>query len=212
VADLGGGTGFILKELLKQQEFPKTIHLVNVDTSPLQLSEIKDHRIKFIKISINQITRKQLQPNKKGLMLISRSILHYFGEEGLKPLLQHIRSQLKTGEIFIHQTACFQDIRDAQCLNLLYKLMTTEKWYTTVNTLKSILTEVGFYVYDICQSPNLQLDSTDLTERYHLNPHQITLIQKQIEQQYGQKPLVYTCSPDHFKAWLHYNLFSCRAI
>jgi hypothetical protein len=145
-------------------------------------------------------------------MLISRSILHYFGEEGLKPLLQHIRRQLKTGEIFIHQTACFQDIRDAQCLNLLYKLMATEKWYTTVNNLKSILTEVGFHVYDICQSTKLQLDSTDLTERYHLNPHQITLIQKQIEQQYGQKPLVYICSPDHFTAWLHYNIFSCRAI
>lgn len=212
VADLGGGTGFLLKELLTQQELSKTVRLVNVDTSPLQLSESRDHRITYIQTSINQITRNQLQPNKNGLMLIARSLLHYFGEAGLPPLLQHIRSQMKTGEIFIHQSACFQNVRDAECLNLLYKLMSTQKWFTTIDALKSMLAETGFHVYAICPATKIQLDSTDLTERYHLNPQQRTLIQNQIEQQYGKKPQVYTCSPDHFTAWLHYNIFSCKAI
>ncbi|WGM88750.1 MAG: hypothetical protein NUK63_07460 [Candidatus Bathyarchaeum tardum] len=212
VADLGGGTSFILKQLLNQQEVPESIKLVNVDTSPLQLSEIRDHRIKHIQTSIEQITREQLQPNENRLMLISRSILHYFGAKGLKPVLQHIRNQLKTGEIFIHQSACFQNQRDAKCLNLLYNLMGTQKWYTTTNDLKSILIQVGFHVYSICQAAELQLNSTELTERYGLSPYQIQEIQKQISQQFRQKSSVYTCSMEHFTAWLHYNIFSCIAI
>ncbi len=186
--------------------------MINIDASPLQHSENRDQQIINIQTPIDQLTRKQLQPNKNGLMLIARSIVHYFGEADLKPILQHIRSILKSGEIFIHQSACFQNIRDAECLNKIYKLMGTQKWYTTIDTLKSILTDVGFEVYNICPASNLQLDSTDLTERYHLNPQQVTLIQKQIEQQYSQKPQIYTCSPDHFMAWLHYNIFSCKAI
>jgi hypothetical protein len=145
-------------------------------------------------------------------MLIARSILHYFGEANFKPMLQHIRSLLKNGEIFIHQTACFQNIIDAQCLNEIYKLMGTKKWYTTIDALKFVLNEVGFQVYDICTASNLQLDSTELTERYQLNPEQVTLIQKQIEQKYDQKTQIYSCSPHHFTTWLHYNIFSCKAI
>jgi trans-aconitate methyltransferase len=212
VVDLGGGTGFILKELLKQQNFPKTIRLVNVDTSALQLSENKNQQIINIQTSIDELTRKQLHPNKNGLMLIARSILHYFGETNLKPLLHHIRSLLKKGEIFIHQTACFQNRLDAECLNEIYKLMGTQKGYPTIDALKSVLNDVGFQVYDICHASSLQLDSADLTERYQLNPQQVTLIQKQIEQKYGQKPQIYTCYPNHFIAWLHYNIFSCKAI
>ncbi|PVX24389.1 MAG: hypothetical protein CW716_10190 [Candidatus Bathyarchaeum sp.] len=212
IADLGGGTGFLLEELLKQPELSKTTRLVNVDRSPLQLSENRNHRIIHIQTSIDKITRNQLQPNENGLMLVSRSLLHYFGEADLTPLLKHIRSQMKTGEFFIHQSACFQNARDAACLNLLYKLMSTQKWFTTIDALKSILAETGFHVYAICPATKIQLDSADLTERYHLKPKQRTLIKKQIEQQYGQKPQVYTCSPDHFTAWLHYNIFSCKAI
>jgi O-methyltransferase involved in polyketide biosynthesis len=145
-------------------------------------------------------------------MLVSRSLLHYFGEKGLKPLLQHIRNQLKKGEIFIHQSASFQDQRDAQCLNLLYKLMETKKWYTTTEALTSVLNEVGFQVYSVFSVAELRLDSTDLTERYGLSPDQLNGIQKQIDHQYGQKSQVYTCSLEHFTAWLHYNIFCCKAI
>jgi hypothetical protein len=210
--DLGGGTGFILKELLKQQNLLKTIRLVNVDISPLQHSENRDQNIISIQTSIDKLTRKQLQLNKNGLMLIARSILHYFGETDLRSNLEHIRSILKNGEIFIHQSACFKNIRDAECLNKIYELMGTQKYYPTIDDLKSVLTDVGFNVSSICHASNLQLDSTDLTERYHLYPQQVTLIKKQIEQEYGQKSQIYTCSPDHFTAWLHYNIFSCKAI
>jgi cyclopropane fatty-acyl-phospholipid synthase-like methyltransferase len=212
IADLGGGTGFILKQLLKQQNFLKTIRLINVDISPLQQSENNDLQIINIQTSIDKLTRNQLQPNKNGLMLIARSILHYFGAANLKDVLQHIRNLLKKGEIFIHQTACFKNITDAECLNEIYKLMGTQKWYTTINELKSTLTDVGFQVYDVCTASNLQLDSTDLMERYHLNSERVKTIQEQIEQKYGQKTQIYTCSSDHFTAWLDYTIFSCKAI
>ena len=185
---------------------------MNVDASPLQISEIVDQRIKHIQTSIDQITREKLQPKENDLMLVSRSLLHYFGEKGLKPLLQHIRNQLKTGEIFIHQSASFQDQRDAQCLNLLYKLMGTKKWYTTTVNLKAVLNEVGFQVCSMCSAAELRLDSTDLAERYGLSPDKLNDIQKQIDSQYGQKSQVYSHSIEHFTAWLHYNIFCCKAI
>ncbi|MEJ2126275.1 MAG: class I SAM-dependent methyltransferase [Candidatus Bathyarchaeota archaeon] len=212
IADLGGGTGFILKQLLKQQNLLKTIRLINVDISPLQQLENMDQQIINIQTSIDQLTRNQLQPNKNGLMLIARSILHYFGEANLKDILQQIRNLLKNGEIFIHQTACFEKITDAQCLNEIYKLMDTQKWYTTINVLKSVLTDVGFQVYEVCTASNLQLESNDLVERYHLNSERVKIIQEQIEQKYGQKTHIFTCSPGNFTAWLHYTIFSCKAI
>jgi SAM-dependent methyltransferase len=128
VADLGGGTGFILKELLKLREL-SDIRLVNVDISPIQLSECEDPRIVHIQAFADQFTRSQLQASECRLLFIARSLLHYFGDSGLRPLLQHIRSQLKKNEIFIHQSACFESAKDAECLNLFYKLMGTPKYY-----------------------------------------------------------------------------------
>jgi hypothetical protein len=60
-----------------------------------------------------------------------RSVLHYFGKDGLRPVLRHLRAQAKPGEYFIHQTASFERVRDANCLNNLYAMMRTQKWYPT---------------------------------------------------------------------------------
>jgi SAM-dependent methyltransferase len=211
VVDLGGGTGFILKELLKYRELSNML-LVNVDISPLQLSECVDERISYLQASVDQITRSQFQTNDNGLMMIARSLLHYFGYSGLRPLLRHIRRQLVKGEIFVHQSACFEKVEDAECLNLVYKLMSTPKWYTTVNNLKSMLNDAGFSVCDVCPAVKLQLESNDLSERYQLNPQQIILIRKEIERLYGQKSKLFISSTDHFTAWLHYSIFTCKAI
>jgi len=211
VADLGGGTGFILKELLKHQEL-SNMRLVNVDISPLQLSECVDDRISYLQASVDQITRSQFQTNENGLLIIARSLLHYFGYSGLRPLLRHIRRQLMKGEIFVHQSACFENVKDAECLNLVYKLMSTPKWYSTVDNLKSMLNDAGFSVYDVCPAVKLQLESNDLSERYQLNSQQKILIQKEIERLYGQKSEVFISSTDHFTIWLHYFIFTCKAI
>ena len=210
VADLGGGTGFILKELLKHQEL-SNVRLVNVDASPLQLSECVDDRICHLQSPVDQVTRSQFQTNDDGLLVIARSLLHYFGSSGLRPLLRHIQRQLKKGKIFVHQSACFENVEDAECLNLVYKMMSTRKWYGTVDNLKSMLTDAGFSVCDVRPAAKLQLDSDELSERYQLSSQQRVLIQKEIERLYGQKPEVFTSSGDRFTLWLHYYIFTCKA-
>lgn len=211
IADLGGGTGFILKELLKCQEL-SNIRLVNVDISSVQLSECVDDHIIHLQASVDQLTRNQLQIDEGKILFIARSLLHYFGYSGLRPLLRNIRSQLSKGEIFVHQSACFENIKDAECLNLVYKLMGTPKWYSTVKNLKSILNDSGFNVYEIRTAAKLRLESNDLSERYQLVSKQKILIRKEIERLYGQKFEVFISSTDDFTAWLHYFIFSCKAI
>ena len=210
VVDLGGGTGFILKELLKHQDL-SNVRLVNVDASPLQLSECMDKCISHLYASVDQVTRSQFQTNGNGLLMIARSLLHYFGYSDLMPLLRHLRSQLKKGEIFVHQSACFENVEDAECLNLVYKMMSSQKWYGTVDNLKSMLHDVGFSVVVVRPADKLPLESSDLSERYQLSPQQRTLIQKEIERLYGQKPEVFTSSATGFTVWLHYYIFTCKA-
>ncbi|MFA5364249.1 MAG: class I SAM-dependent methyltransferase [Candidatus Bathyarchaeia archaeon] len=211
VVDLGGGTGFILKELLKHQ-VPSNMRFVNVDVSALQLSECVDDRINYLQASVDQINRNQFQPDENGLMIVARSLLHYFGYSGLIPFLQHIRRQLKEGEIFVHQSACFEKEEDTQCLNLVYKLMSTPKWYTTIGNLKSMLKDAGFSVCNVCPAVKLRLESDELSERYQLSPQQIALISKEVNQRYGQKPELFISSADCFTIWLHYSIFTCKAI
>jgi SAM-dependent methyltransferase len=211
VADLGGGTGFILKELSRLGEL-SNMRMVNVDISSVQLSECENTRIVQLRVSADQFTRSQLQASECRLLVFARSLLHYFGDSGLRPLLKHIRSQLKKDEIFVHQSACFESAKDAECLSLLYKLMGTTKCYYTVNNLESMLNDSGFGVYDIYPAAKLRLESSELTERYQLSPHQKIIIRREIERLYGQKYEVYISFRENFTAWLHYFIFCCRAI
>ncbi len=211
VADLGGGTGFVLKELSKFKEL-SSIRMVNLDTSSVQLSCCDDPRIVQLQASADQFTRSQLQANESGLLVFARSLLHYFDDSELRHLLQHIRNQLQMGEIFVHQSACFEKSEDAECLNLLYKLMKTSKCYHTVNELASILRDAGFAVYDIMPAPKLRLESADLTVRYRLSPQLKIKIRKEMKELYNKRTEVYNSSEENFTAWLHYSIFSCRAI
>ena len=97
-----------------------------------------------------------------------RSVLHYFGEAGLLPVLLHLHSQAREGEIFVHQTASFEDKRDAACLNALYRHMHSDKWYPTVSELESSMTKAGWRVTDMSPAPALLLTSDDLARRYAL--------------------------------------------
>jgi SAM-dependent methyltransferase len=212
VVDLGGGTGFILKELAKNQALTN-IRFVNVDVSAPQLSECINSNIDHIQASVDQITRNQFQPDEKnGLMFIARSLLHYFGCSGLLPFLQHIRGLLREGEIFVHQSACFENEEDAECLNLVYKLMATQKWYTTTDNMKSLLHDAGFRVCNVCSAVKIRAESNELSERYQLSPQQTAFICKETERLYGQRPEVFVCDGERFTVWLHYSIFSCKAI
>ncbi len=104
MADIGGGTGFILEELLRGL---KGVRLVNVDASPKQLSVCNDDRIITLQVSADKVTRSELRAEDARLLLIARSVLHYFGRLGLDPLLRHLHGLLLPGEFFVHQSGSF---------------------------------------------------------------------------------------------------------
>ena len=211
IADMGGGTGFILGELLRRLNLPG-VRLANVDISQKQLSTCNDKRISLVQASASQFKRQQLQVEDGELLLIARSLLHYFGQSEIGHLLRHIRYQLIEGEFFIHQSACFQRSEDAECLNSIYHLMGTDKWYGTIYEMEVLLKDERWEICSTGPAPKIHLSSQDLSERYGLDPQEIELVQNEVESLYGQKPDVFIRNDAGFDAWLHYCIFVCKAI
>jgi SAM-dependent methyltransferase len=210
VADLGGGTGEVLHEIARR--CPKMpIRLVNVDLSARQLAEIHDHRIESLEASVEAVRRDDLRVGDGRLMLLMRSVLHYFGADGLRPVLRQIRAQLKATEAFVHQTACFLDAPDARCANRLYELMRTDKWYPSQAELEEILHQTGWTVEAVRFTPPLALESADLAERYQLSAGDVADIRRRMSAEFGNAPEVFHAKDDGFIAWLHYAILVCRA-
>jgi SAM-dependent methyltransferase len=210
VADLGGGTGFILKELLRRGL--QGVKLVNVEASPKQLAVCTDSRIVPLSASVDQVTRRELMADGENakLLFTSRAMLHYFGHFGLDPLLCHLKKQLRPGEFFVHQSGAFASQQDADVINDLYARMDTGKWFFTVDELKSRLDDAGFIVREILPAPSLEMSSLDLGERYELGPEQIASIGQEIEQLFGKQE-VFACDGEEFNARLQTYIFNCEA-
>lgn len=209
IADLGGGTGFILAELAKRHP-EASIRFINVDISSAQLSECNHPDISSLPSSAENIQRGSLVKGNNSLMVILRSLLHYLGVEGLTPFLKHLRAQLKSGETMVQQTACFDSIEEADCANHLYALMRTTKWYPTISDLKQTLIETGWQVMDCTNAPDLRLKSPELAERYGLTKEDLDLICREMSQKYFSST-VFTTTGSEFTAFLHYRIFVCRA-
>jgi SAM-dependent methyltransferase len=209
VADLGGGTGFVLCQL-RAAGLGGAIHLVNVDLSATQLAECDDRHIECLPVSAARVSRRDLNVGNGRLMIIMRSLLHYFGGEGLRPLLRHLAAQLAAGEMLVHQTASFAERRDADCLNLLYQKMGTDKWYPTLGELRKELEAVGLAVCETESAPPLALTSADLAERYHLSGDDVQTVAEELSQRFGPVPAVFSPAADGFTAWLHYHILTCR--
>ena len=211
VVDLGGGTGFVLQELLKHGQYPG-VRFINVDISKRQLAMDTDSRILAIRTSVTEVTRDLFETKNRPLLFVMRSVLHYFGYTGLRPFLRHLRAQMEPGEFFVHQTACFEHQIDAQRLNLLYQRMRIDKWYPTAKELKTCLEETGLAVHSIHAVPKLCLTSQDLAERYRLSREEVRGIRAEISQEYGETPAVFVVTPNGFTAYLYYQIFTCVAI
>jgi len=209
VADLGGGTGFVLQQLAAQHPDLR-LRLVNVDLSPKQLAEV-DGDIETFKASALEVRRGDLAVQDGPLVLLMRSLLHYFGRQGLASVLGHLRRQMKSGEALVHQTACFADPQDACCANRLYEMMHTDKWYPTEHQLCDILCQAGWQVVQVRPAPPLALESADLAERYQLSETDVATIRDTLNSEFGSTPAVFAPKPGGFTAWLHYAIFICRA-
>jgi hypothetical protein len=140
-----------------------------------------------------------------------RSVLHYFGKDGLTPILRHIRNQARMDEMFIHQTACFENALEAKCINLLYRKMDTTKWYPTIGELRDSMAITNWLVIDICPAPTLKLSSVELGQRYGLDSKALAEICDGVMDEFGEIENVFQRISDGFVAYLHYWICVARA-
>ncbi len=211
IVDLGGGTGFILHELIAKGSTVNMIS-VNLDYSTTQLEAMKKREIFRINGLISDFSRNDLVTFGKSIFFIMRSVLHYFGREGLLLVLRHIRNQALEGEMFIHQTACFESPVGARCINALYEEMGTPKWYPTISELRESMTRANWQVIDICPAPPLKLSSIELGQRYGLDFQTLEKIYCRMMEEFGEIENVFQRVPDGFVAYLHYRICAARAV
>ncbi len=211
LADLGGGTGFLLGEVLKQRP-DMGVRLVNVDLSADQLCACCEPRLECLQGSASKLRREDLEVGEGRLMLLMRSVMHYFGCEGALKLLRHLRAQMLEGELFVHQTACFWLGPHRRCINLLYQRMATGKWYPLVGELEYLLNKAGWEMLQVVPGPPLELDSPSLATRYDLDNDAVQAIRDELLADFGPLPHVFEPHDVGFTAWLHYHIFTCRAV
>ncbi len=210
VVDLGGGTGFILRELIAKR-LSKRIIPVNMDCSATQLNAIGESGICCIHRLISEFNRSDLSTFGGRIFFIMRSVLHYFGETGLIPVLQHIRDQAQTGEMFIHQTACFENLVDGQCINALYREMGTPKWFPQADELHDRMAKANWEIMDMFPGPPLKLLSAELSQRYGLDTQSLVKIRDSLVDEFGSLKNVFQPTADGFIAYLHYHICVSRA-
>ena len=210
VVDLGGGTGFLLSQLAARG-VGAAAKLVDVDCSDAQLAMAGKAGLATIRASIDEFQRRAVATRDQRLFLMMRSVLHYLGEDGLRPLLRHLRDQARDGEFFVHQTAAFDNALETACFNALYQQMRIPKWYPTVDDLKKRLAEAGWRVTDTIAAPTLVLASEDLGLRYALDAADLARIRERMTTEFGAANRVFHLTPTGFDADLHYRIFTCVA-
>ncbi|MGD9612635.1 MAG: hypothetical protein AB7V22_06995 [Kiritimatiellia bacterium] len=210
IVDLGGGTGFLLAQL--RAAGLVDIPLAVLDDSAPQLAEAEKAGFSCVRGAVEAFRRGNVVPPGQRALWTMRSVLHYAGETGLDPLLRHLRAQAVPGEVWVHQTACFERPEDAACLNALYRRMRTLKWYPTVADLQARLAAAGWRTEAAQPAPTLRLDSGELGLRYELDAADLAAIRSEMIREFGESNPVFRCRPAGFRAELRYALFICRAI
>lgn len=208
IVDLGGGTGYLLSRLRACGLGP-AVSLIDLDDSERQLEAAGKNGLSCVRAAVDQFSRSDLSPGDRRFLFMMRSVLHYFGENGLSSTLQHLRAQARPGEFFIHQTASFQNGPDADFMNALYQLMQTRKWYPTVDVLRTALTQADWRVLDVLPGPALPLLSDDLGARYGLDREAMREISRTLFSKHPVKPGVFEKRGDGFCAYLHYWIYVC---
>jgi len=210
IVDLGGGTGFVLKELIGKGATTNIIP-VNLDCSSTQLDAMGKSGISCIKGLISDFRRSDLVPTEGKVFFMMRSVLHYFGRNGQTAILQHIRKQAREGEMFIHQSACFEKEEEADCLNTLYREMGSPKWYPVIHELRDTMAATNWDVLDMVNAPPLKLSSTELGQRYGLDEQALRKIRIKLLDEFGNIENVFHLDKKNFTAYLHYRIYVAKA-
>lgn len=211
IVDLGGGTGFILLELAARG-VTANMTPVNLDCSAIQLETMEQNGISRINGLISDFRRNDIAALDKRVFFIMRSVLHYFGRDGLMDTLRHIRHQARRGEMFIHQTACFENEDESRCINFLYQEMGTPKWYPTIDRLRNSMVDSNWRVIDIFPAAPLKLSSAELGQRYGLDSQTLRDIRNRVTKEFGEKKSVFQPGQNGFTAYLHYRICVSEAV
>jgi len=211
VADLGGGTGFILGLLARRRAFSGA-RLLDVDCSGKQLKACADSRVCHLNRPIQRVSRREICRSGEGpLLLAMRSVLHYFGgEKSQQALLKRLRTLAKPGEYFVHQTACYAAARDAALMNDIYRLMHTDKRYATTAQVSRMLRLAGWAVEKIVPVDQIKLHSDDLVSRYRLAEKDLRVISAHVARSKAYSAVA--LNPTAFAGFLEYSVFVCRAV
>jgi SAM-dependent methyltransferase len=208
LVDLGGGTGALLSLLLAEGIDPN-IALINLDASDAQLEIAAKNGLSCVRGSVNSFLRGDAGADEDTFLFMMRSVLHYFGQEGLGPVLRHIRTQMQPGEYFVHQTASFRHQHDADFMNELYQCMRTPKWYPTVDNLCDCLSREQWRVLEVLPGPPLPLPVEELQMRYDLSNDDLLRIHKRLSRLPDASQDVFKKTENGFCAALHYWIYVC---
>ncbi|MBP7828374.1 MAG: hypothetical protein KA248_00505 [Kiritimatiellae bacterium] len=210
LVDLGGGTGFILAELIRRGKLPPGVKLYDMDLSDRQLESLPDPRIRPLKSSFLEFQRAAVATATERLMLITRSTLHYAGLAGQKPLLKHLREQLRPGELFIHQTACNARPEDALLVDELLERLHSDKWLPPLDSLIRLCEDAGFRVTRVADAPDLAMDEATLADRYGIAPGEMADIRARLGEAYADSPR-WKATRAGFVVLLGYKILACEA-
>ena len=211
IVDLGGGTGFILGQLVSQDLVPSSIRLINLDISEEQQHGVEDARIEKMVSSMVEFERSDITGKEERIIFITRSTLHYGGIFGLRPILNHIRQQMRPGEYFVHQTVCHDSPEEALLLNELIERMHSSKWMPPRSTLHRICVEAGFEIEASVYGPTLPVPSKQLASRYGISSAEMENIHQILKKEYPDTDLIQE-DEEGFIVFAPYRILRCKAI
>ncbi len=211
IADLGGGTGFILEQLMRVGLHQAT-RLFVIDASAAQLSVCTHPRITSITGDFQSFQRSDLVGDAEHLLLISRSVLHYAGKAGQTAWLKQVRRQLRVGEYFVHQSGCADDLATSNAVNRLFELLGADKWIPHLEVMTKLLTECGFQITEDFVAPPAIMISEDLATRYQLTAEAHTTMVSELKDSCHEVPNFLTPTETGFTCSFPFRVFSCKAV
>lgn len=210
IVDLGGGTGFILEQLV-EAGIPEDIRLFDMDESERQLAVCRYPRIARAVGTFQTFCRGDFVGSTGSLMLICRSVLHYAGVLGQKPWLKHLRDQMKPGEWFVHQSGCTDDIEAELALDVFFEMAGVDKWVSQRDALIGLLEKEGFAVREDFPVPALRMPSETAAMRYRLAPERLAAIEADLRRACADRPDLFAVAPSGFVLNFPYRVFLCQA-
>ncbi|TFG56458.1 MAG: class I SAM-dependent methyltransferase [Methanomassiliicoccus sp.] len=183
-----------------------------MDISDEQLDVCRKSGLDTLHCSALELQREALIPEGESLMLISRSVMHYFGKEGQEHFLSSMRSVMKEGEMLVQQAACFASKEEKECMNELYPMMGVDKFYMTPDELRVAHERNGWKVVDVLPASPLDLCSEDLAERYALGDDDLKRMCETLRRFGLNQQDVFDVGDDRFRGPFTYRIVIACAI